>query len=86
MGKAYTNLILESVNETAPVEVVVKASWHKGYPERVSVSKRVNVTSVGTSGGKKVPVISLWGIILLVVLLCLFAASSIRSKSMGKMM
>ena len=29
-GKAYTNLILESVNETAPLEVVVKASWHKG--------------------------------------------------------
>ena len=86
-GKAYTNLILESVNETAPVEVVVKASWHKGYPEGVSVSKRVNVTSVGSSEGEKVPVMSLWGIILLVVLLCLFAASSIRKgKGMGRMM
>ena len=86
-GKAYTNLILESVNETAPVEVVVKASWHKGHPGGVSVSKRVNVTSVGVSEGKKVPVMSLWGIILLVVLLCLFAAYSIRKgKSMRKMM
>ena len=60
-GKAYTNLILESVNETAPVEVVVKASWHKGYPEGVSVSKRVNVASVGSSEREKVPVMSLWG-------------------------
>ena len=86
-GKAYTNLILESVNETAPVEVVVKASWHKGHPGGVSVSKRVNVTSVGVSEGKKVPVMSLWGRILLVVLLCLFAASSIRkSKGMGRIM
>ena len=86
-GKAYTNLILESVNETAPVEVVVKASWHKGHPGGVSVSKRVNVTSVGVSEGKKVPVMSLWGIILLVVLLCLFAAYSIRKgKSMRRMM
>jgi len=86
-GKAYTNLILESVNETASVEVVVKASWHKRYPEGVSVSKRVNVTSVGSSEGEKVPVMSLWGIILLVVLLCLFAASSIRKgKGMGRMM
>ena len=86
-GKAYTNLILESVNETAPVEVVVKASWHKGYPEEVSVSKRVNVASVGSSEREKVPVMSLWGIILLVVLLCLFAAYSIRKgKGMGRMM
>jgi len=84
-GKAYTNLILESVNETAPVEVVVKASWHKGYPEGVSVSKRVNVASVGSSEREKVPVMSLWGIILLVVLLCLFAAYSIgRGKGMGR--
>jgi len=87
MGKHYTNLILESVNETAPVEVVVKASWHKGYPEGVSVSKRVNVTSVGSSEREKVPVMSLWGMILLVVLLCLFAASSIRKgKGMGRIM
>ncbi|MCW3132505.1 MAG: hypothetical protein N2V73_07305 [Candidatus Methanospirare jalkutatii] len=86
-GKAYTNLILESVNETAPVEVVVKASWHKGHPGGVSVSKRVNVTSVGSSEREKVPVMSLWGIILLVVLLCLFAAYSIRKgKGMGRMM
>jgi len=86
-GKAYTNLILESVNETAPLEVVVKASWHKGYPEEVSVSKRVNVTSVGSSEREKVPVMSLWGMILLVVLLCLLAAYSIRKgKGMGRIM
>ena len=84
-GKAYTNLILESVNETAPVEVVVKASWHKGYPEGVSVSKRVNVTTVGSSEIEKVPVMSLWGMILLVALLCLFAAYSIgRGKGLRK--
>jgi len=86
-GKAYTNLILESVNETAPVEVVVKVSWHKGHPEGISVSKRVNVTSVGVSEGKKVPVMSLWGMILLVVLLCLFTAYSIRKgKGVGRIM
>ena len=69
------------------MEVVVKASWHKGYPEGVSVSKRVNVTSVGSSEREKVPVMSLWGMILLVVLLCLFAASSIRKgKGMGRIM
>ena len=86
-GKAYTNLILESVNETAPLEVVVKASWHKGYPEEVSVSKRVNVASAGSSEREKVPVMSLWGMILLVVLLCLLAAYSIRKgKGMGRIM
>jgi len=86
-GKAYTNLILESVNETASVEVVVKASWHKGHPGGVSVSKRVNVTLVGSPEREKVPVMSLWGMILLVVLLCLFAAYSIRKgKGMGRMM
>ena len=66
------------------MEVVAKASWHKGHPGGVSVSRRVNVTSVGSSEREKVPVMSLWGMILLVVLLCLFAASSIRKgKGMG---
>jgi len=72
-GKAYTNLNLELVNETTPVEVVVKASWHKGQSEGVSVNKSVNVTSAEGSEGEKVPVISLWGMVLLVVFLCLVA-------------
>jgi len=58
-GKAYTNLNLELVNETTPMEVVVKASWHKRQSEGVSVSKSVNVTLA--SEGEKVPVMSLWG-------------------------
>jgi len=77
-GKAYTNLGL--VNETAPMEVVVKASWHKRQSEGVSVSKSVNVTLA--SEGEKVPVMSLWGMILLVALLCLAAVYS-RDKGKG---
>lgn len=89
-GKAYTNLNLnlELVNETAPVEpveVVVKASWHKGYSEGVSVSKSVNVTSADGSEAKKVPVMSLYGVVLLAALLCLAAVYSIsRGKGMRR--
>ena len=80
-GKAYTNL--ELVNETTPMEVVVKASWHKGYSEGVSVSKSVNVTLA--SEGEKVPVMSLWGMVLLVALLCLAVVYSIsRDKGMRR--